>query len=231
LELTVFSNKPHDFTVLCVQKLLSKWRFRVIAGQRETVAPKPDPGGALAIARTLNLSPSEFLYLGDTGTDMQTAVAAGMFPVGALWGFRPRKELLEYGARVLLEHPGDMLELLKSHEFVPRTGCSGDKSFQRREISEGITKIAIGSDHAGFQYKEKIKTHLTAQGMKSKILAQIPLNQRITLIYQTDRRICGKGGMPGGIVLGAAATAKLSWRIKSKHSLRSMLVRANRTIM
>lgn len=114
LELTVFSNKPHDFTVLCVQKLLSKWRFRVIAGQRETVAPKPDPGGALAIARTLNLSPSEFLYLGDTGTDMQTAVAAGMFPVGALWGFRPREELLEHGARILLEHPVDMLELLKS---------------------------------------------------------------------------------------------------------------------
>ncbi|GAK55487.1 putative phosphoglycolate phosphatase, bacterial [Candidatus Vecturithrix granuli] len=113
LKLAVFSNKPHDFTLLCVQELLSQWRFHAIAGQRETIPPKPDPGGALEIARTLNLSPSEFLYLGDTGTDMQTAVAAGMFPVGALWGFRPREELVEHGAQTLLEHPIDILELLK----------------------------------------------------------------------------------------------------------------------
>lgn len=113
LKLAVFSNKPHDFTLLCVQKLLSQWQFHAIVGQRETTAPKPDPAGALEIARVLNLSPSEFLYLGDTGTDMQTAAAAGMFSVGALWGFRPREELVEHGAQVLLEHPIHILELLK----------------------------------------------------------------------------------------------------------------------
>ena len=29
-----------------------------------------------------------------------------------------------------------------------------------------MTKIAIGSDHAGFEYKEKIKAHLIAQGIE-----------------------------------------------------------------
>lgn len=28
------------------------------------------------------------ILLGDTGTDMKTANAAGMYPVGVLWGFR-----------------------------------------------------------------------------------------------------------------------------------------------
>ena len=44
---------------------------------------------------------------------MQTAVAAGMFPVGALWGFREREELLENGAQALIEHPKDLLQLLR----------------------------------------------------------------------------------------------------------------------
>ena len=56
--------------------------------------------------------PGDFLYLGDTNTDMQTAVAAGMFPVGVLWGFRPEAELREAGARFLAARPLDVLSLL-----------------------------------------------------------------------------------------------------------------------
>ena len=40
---------------------------------------------------------------------MKTAVAAGMFPVGALWGFRYGKELLENGAQVPIKRPQDIL--------------------------------------------------------------------------------------------------------------------------
>ena len=32
---------------------------------------------------------------------MQTARAAGMFPVGVLWGFRPADELIAAGAKLL----------------------------------------------------------------------------------------------------------------------------------
>ena len=35
------------------------------------------------------------IYLGDSGVDMQTSRAAGCYSVGALWGFRPREELLK----------------------------------------------------------------------------------------------------------------------------------------
>ena len=40
---------------------------------------------------------------------MKTALRAGMFPVGALWGFRDKKELLEHGARAVLSNPGELL--------------------------------------------------------------------------------------------------------------------------
>ena len=47
----------------------------------------------------LGLPPGQIVYLGDTNTDMQTAVAAGMYPVGALWGFRTASELTASGAQ------------------------------------------------------------------------------------------------------------------------------------
>ncbi|RMG86927.1 MAG: HAD family hydrolase, partial [Candidatus Dadabacteria bacterium] len=50
--------------------------------------------------------------LGDTATDMETARAAGMVPVGALWGFRDEAELRGAGAVHLLLRPEDLLALL-----------------------------------------------------------------------------------------------------------------------
>lgn len=108
----VLSNKPHDFTKLIVDKLLSKWRFDVVLGQREGIPKKPDPAAALEIADKLDIPPKKFLYLGDTNTDMKTANAAGMYAVGVLWGFREADELTENGARVLIKSPMDLLDIL-----------------------------------------------------------------------------------------------------------------------
>jgi phosphoglycolate phosphatase len=43
---------------------------------------------------------------------MQTANAAGMFPVGVTWGFRPAQELLDSGAAILITRPAHLLKLL-----------------------------------------------------------------------------------------------------------------------
>lgn len=58
------------------------------------------------------ISPSDFLYLGDTAVDMKTAVSAGMFPIGVLWGFRPLNELKENGAQAIIDAPAQLLDLL-----------------------------------------------------------------------------------------------------------------------
>ncbi len=109
---TVFSNKPHDFTVLCVTELLRDWRFDAVYGLLDGVPRKPDPTGALRVAAEVAIPPAEFLYLGDTDIDMKTAIGSGMFPVGALWGFRTGDELLASGAERLVAHPLEVLELL-----------------------------------------------------------------------------------------------------------------------
>jgi phosphoglycolate phosphatase len=112
LPLAVLSNKPDDFTRLTVERLLPRWPFRVVLGARPGVPRKPDPTAALEIAGLLGVAPGDILYLGDSGVDMRTARAAGMFPVGALWGFRAAPELVESGAALLLSRPAELLERL-----------------------------------------------------------------------------------------------------------------------
>lgn len=108
----VLSNKPDDFTRLVVQKFLSKWKFAVVRGQDEDTPIKPDPSAANQIALRLGIANTKFLYVGDSNTDMRTANAAGMFAVGASWGFRRRDELLAAGAKALIEQPRELLTLL-----------------------------------------------------------------------------------------------------------------------
>ncbi len=112
LPICILSNKPDDLTNAVVAKFLSGWSFAVVRGQRERIPMKPDPAGANQIAFKLGVPAGEFLYVGDSKTDMQTANAAGMFSLGALWGYRTRNELITAGAKALAERPLDVLHLV-----------------------------------------------------------------------------------------------------------------------
>lgn len=113
IRLAVLSNKPEVFTQQCVGKLLSRWTFDIVVGEKEGVPRKPDPEGALLIAAHLGIDPGEILFVGDSAVDMQTAKAAGMFAAGALWGFRSREELEQNGTDVLVNHPMEIARLIE----------------------------------------------------------------------------------------------------------------------
>jgi phosphoglycolate phosphatase len=128
LALAVLSNKPHDFTRVCIDAHFSGdgaeqpgvtgatrsalgapiGPFTFVVGQRSGVAVKPDPSSALEVAAGLGVAPADVLYLGDTSIDMHTACAAGMHPVAVLWGFRSREELVGAGAETVIETPGEL---------------------------------------------------------------------------------------------------------------------------
>jgi phosphoglycolate phosphatase len=114
LGMAVLSNKPDAFTKLCVEHYLAAWPLQPVVGQRDGIPPKPDPAGALEILQELQVPAERCLYLGDSDIDMQTATAAGLYPVGALWGFRSADELVRSGARRLVEHPNQLLDLLSA---------------------------------------------------------------------------------------------------------------------
>lgn len=110
--LGVVSNKPHASAVMVTTHFFSEKIFTVILGARENIPKKPDPIGALEAAALMGLIPERIIFVGDTGTDMRTAVGAGMFPVGVNWGFRHEKELIVNGCQKIIANPLELLTFL-----------------------------------------------------------------------------------------------------------------------
>jgi len=108
--LAVLSNKPDDFTKRVIEHYFTPSPFAVVRGQLPNVPLKPDPATAVQIAQELGIPPAQWLYLGDTNTDMRTARAAGMESVGVLWGFRDREELVGSGAAHVVATPHEVLQ-------------------------------------------------------------------------------------------------------------------------
>ena len=110
IRLAVCSNKPHPAAVKVIAQLYGD-DFDMVLGQSDAIRRKPAPDGPLMIAGKFGVRPEECMYVGDTSTDMKTGKAAGMFTVGALWGFRDRRELESNGAEVIAEKPQDLLKI------------------------------------------------------------------------------------------------------------------------
>lgn len=120
LRIAILSNKPDTETRQIVEKILSAWHFEIVRGSKPDIPKKPDPAAALLIARKMGIAPRDFIYLGDTDVDMQTAASAGMFAVGVLWGFRDARELIRGGAKMLIKKPLDLPEWIEEQKNRPQ---------------------------------------------------------------------------------------------------------------
>lgn len=112
LHLAVNSNKPQPRTVDVVEEIFGKDTFDLLVGQCEERRRKPAPDGVNYILEQLHLNKEDVLYIGDTCTDMQTGKSAGVFTVGALWGFRDRQELVENHADAIIEKPLELVQYI-----------------------------------------------------------------------------------------------------------------------
>ncbi|MDR3288541.1 MAG: HAD family hydrolase [Peptococcaceae bacterium] len=114
MKLAVLSNKIDELTKSVTLALFPGVRFEQLLGTSEETPRKPDPAGALRIVKQIGVAPADVIYVGDSGVDMKVANRAGFLPVGALWGYRTKEELLAEGAKHLIQHPGELLKLLEA---------------------------------------------------------------------------------------------------------------------
>ena len=113
LRLAVLSNKPHMQTNKIVAQFFEEGTFDLVEGLKPDVPRKPDPTAAYRIAEYFGVAKEECVYIGDSDTDMMTGNNAGMLPVGVTWGFRDREVLIEHGAKYLIDHPEELLEIIR----------------------------------------------------------------------------------------------------------------------
>ncbi len=111
----VLSNKADGFTKQIVRTLFPKVNFEYIIGVTNEAEKKPHPGAALRICEGMGLEPADMIFIGDSGVDMQTANNAQMCAVGALWGFKSRKEIQQNGAAHLISHPLELTHIIQTN--------------------------------------------------------------------------------------------------------------------
>lgn len=108
----VLSNKPDALTKECVKRYFGEFSFEAVCGQTDEFGLKPNPASALFIASTFNATPEKIAFVGDTKTDMLTAVSGGFYPIGVTWGFRDKDELVSFGAKDVVLSPKELSEKL-----------------------------------------------------------------------------------------------------------------------
>ncbi len=115
--LAVNSNKPQAQTEDVIKSVFGEDMFDVVVGQVDDRPRKPAPDGVQFILSKLGVTKEEAVYLGDTSIDMQTGKSAGVFTVGALWGFRDREELEENHADAIIASPEELLTHVTGREI------------------------------------------------------------------------------------------------------------------
>ena len=113
IPLGICTNKQHFAAVDIAEKVLAPIKFSAVSGDEPGLPRKPDPTRALAIAKKMSVSAADTAYFGDTAVDIQTALNAGFLAVGVTWGFRPRSELVDSGAQVIVDTPQEILDLIE----------------------------------------------------------------------------------------------------------------------
>ncbi len=108
--LGVLSNKPHAFTEVIVAKVFPTVRFSAVLGQRAGIPHKPDPAGALEIAKELGREHADCIVIGDSTMDLETARNAGMRDIAVSWGYHDPEALFAAGAEVMADTPAELLE-------------------------------------------------------------------------------------------------------------------------
>ncbi len=114
IKVAVVTNKADAPANEVVNRLLPN-TFDLVYGQREGIPTKPDPTLTLMAMEELGVEPKECIFIGDSGMDVATGVNSGAVPVGVLWGFRKAEELLQNGARYLIDAPEKLLDIIKEN--------------------------------------------------------------------------------------------------------------------
>lgn len=112
----VVTNKGRDRTVDALRHLVGDLSDEMICliTAEDTVERKPHPAPILAGLERAGIGPEGVAYVGDGPHDVESAIAAGVIPIGAAYGYYGAEPLRAAGARLIIERPLDLLELVTS---------------------------------------------------------------------------------------------------------------------
>ncbi len=107
----IVTNKPEYLAREILPQLGWQDRCAVLIGGDTLAEKKPHPLPLQVAAERIGLAPADCVYVGDDERDIQSARAAGMPSIAALWGYRqPDERPADWNPDVLAEWPADLLD-------------------------------------------------------------------------------------------------------------------------
>ncbi len=107
----IVTNKPEGLARDLMPLLGWEARCAVLVGGDSLAERKPHPLPLLHSAEVLGIAPSQCVYVGDDRRDIESARAAGMPSIAALWGYRMAGDApADWGAEAMVDVPHDLLD-------------------------------------------------------------------------------------------------------------------------
>ena len=110
--MAILTNKPHKVMLKTIESYFQKWDFVAVEGQQDGKPSKPDPAGALEIAKLMQLAPSEMVFIGDSAVDVNTGNAAGMTSICIMDGYETRENIIAAQPNIMFEKHIELLSIL-----------------------------------------------------------------------------------------------------------------------
>ncbi len=116
-KLAVVSNKYDDAVKMLTQNYLGKY-IKVGIGEGYGIRKKPEIDGVLAAIDELGSKIENAIFIGDSDVDIRTAENAGIPCISVTWGFREKDFLIEKGAKILVDSPKEIIEIIEKKIYL-----------------------------------------------------------------------------------------------------------------
>lgn len=113
--MAIVSNKYYEGVQALKEQYFTEY-LDVAIGEKEGIRKKPAPDTVLAALKELGLAKERAVYVGDSEVDLATAKNTGMDCITVGWGFRTRAEQERAGAKVFVDQPMEIMNLLYEEE-------------------------------------------------------------------------------------------------------------------
>ena len=96
---------PYDNIIKNLVDTFFRGYVDISIGQNEKIRQKPHSDMVEYALRNLNIAKNDSVYLGDSEVDIETAKNSGLDCICVSWGFRSREQLLNSGAKIIVDSP------------------------------------------------------------------------------------------------------------------------------
>ena len=112
IRLAVASNKFQEGAERLIEEFFPDIDFVAVLGNSPRFPLKPDAEVVRYITGLAGVGASETVFVGDSTTDIKTAINGGVRSIGVTWGFRPESDLVAAGADEIVHKPDQIREVL-----------------------------------------------------------------------------------------------------------------------